>query len=214
MPGRAGDGDAAAAAAAHAAGAVAQCDEMLAHIPEGRVAPRGVACRALAAAEALRAAGRADADAWAVAAERFRELGEPYVVAYAEFRHAEAAVAAGSRAGAAAAEASLRDAHALTVGMGEVPLRELVEALARRSRISLGEDGAGPADGERRSGSPPASARCSSCWPRAPPTARSPQSLVISEKTASVHVSHILAKLDARNRGEAAAIAHRLGLTA
>jgi DNA-binding CsgD family transcriptional regulator len=37
---------------------------------------------------------------------------------------------------------------------------------------------------------------------------------VITEKTASVHVSHILAKLDARNRGEAAAIAHRLGLTA
>jgi DNA-binding NarL/FixJ family response regulator len=34
--------------------------------------------------------------------------------------------------------------------------------------------------------------------------------LVISVKTASVHVSHILAKLDARNRVEAAAIAHRL----
>jgi hypothetical protein len=37
--------------------------------------------------------------------------------------------------------------------------------------------------------------------------------LVITEKTASVHVLHIVAKLDARNRGEAAAIAHRLGLT-
>jgi DNA-binding NarL/FixJ family response regulator len=34
--------------------------------------------------------------------------------------------------------------------------------------------------------------------------------LVISVKTASVHVSHILAKLDAQNRIEAAAIAHRL----
>jgi DNA-binding NarL/FixJ family response regulator len=34
--------------------------------------------------------------------------------------------------------------------------------------------------------------------------------LVISVKTASVHVSHILAKLDAKNRVEAAAIAHRL----
>ena len=34
--------------------------------------------------------------------------------------------------------------------------------------------------------------------------------LVISAKTASVHVSHILDKLDARNRVEAAAIAHRL----
>ena len=36
------------------------------------------------------------------------------------------------------------------------------------------------------------------------------QTLVISVKTASVHVSHILRKLDAPNRREAAAIAHRL----
>ena len=35
-------------------------------------------------------------------------------------------------------------------------------------------------------------------------------SLVISAKTASVHVSHILRKLGAPNRLEAAAIAHRL----
>ncbi len=34
--------------------------------------------------------------------------------------------------------------------------------------------------------------------------------LVISVKTADVHVSHILRKLDASNRSEAAAIAHRL----
>jgi DNA-binding NarL/FixJ family response regulator len=34
--------------------------------------------------------------------------------------------------------------------------------------------------------------------------------LVISVKTASVHVSHILHKLDAPSRREAAAIAHRL----
>jgi DNA-binding NarL/FixJ family response regulator len=34
--------------------------------------------------------------------------------------------------------------------------------------------------------------------------------LVISVKTASVHVSHILRKLGAPNRQEAAAIAHRL----
>ncbi|MGH3129206.1 MAG: helix-turn-helix domain-containing protein [Gaiellaceae bacterium] len=34
--------------------------------------------------------------------------------------------------------------------------------------------------------------------------------LVISVKTASVHVSHILRRLDAPNRREAAAIAHRI----
>ena len=38
--------------------------------------------------------------------------------------------------------------------------------------------------------------------------------LFMSEKTASVHVSRILAKLGVGGRVEAAAVAHRLGLTA
>jgi DNA-binding CsgD family transcriptional regulator len=39
------------------------------------------------------------------------------------------------------------------------------------------------------------------------------EALFISAKTASVHVSNILAKLGVANRGEAAAVAHRLRLT-
>jgi DNA-binding NarL/FixJ family response regulator len=38
------------------------------------------------------------------------------------------------------------------------------------------------------------------------------EQLFISEKTASVHVSRILAKLHVGSRGEAAAVAHRVGL--
>ena len=38
------------------------------------------------------------------------------------------------------------------------------------------------------------------------------QALFITPKTAGVHVSRILAKLGVTGRGEAAAIAHRLGL--
>ena len=38
------------------------------------------------------------------------------------------------------------------------------------------------------------------------------EALVISPKTASVHVSNILAKLGVGNRGEAAAVAHRRGI--
>jgi DNA-binding NarL/FixJ family response regulator len=38
------------------------------------------------------------------------------------------------------------------------------------------------------------------------------QSLYMAEKTASVHVSRILSKLDVRSRTEAAALAHRVGL--
>jgi DNA-binding NarL/FixJ family response regulator len=37
--------------------------------------------------------------------------------------------------------------------------------------------------------------------------------LFISAKTASVHVSNIMAKLGVRRRDEAAAVAHRLGVT-
>jgi DNA-binding CsgD family transcriptional regulator/tetratricopeptide (TPR) repeat protein len=208
-----GDNDAALEAAAAAAEAVARCDEMLAQIPEGRVAPRGLACRSLACAEAARAAGRAEPDAWIAAAQRFRELGEDYVVAYAEFRQAEACVAAGSRSGAAA-EVPLRDAHALTLGMGEVPLRAQIEALARRARVSLGKDGGAPVDGELPLGITAREREVLVLLAEGATNREIAETLVITEKTASVHVSHILAKLDARNRGEAAAIAHRLGLTA
>ena len=38
------------------------------------------------------------------------------------------------------------------------------------------------------------------------------EQLYISAKTASVHVSRIIAKLNVSNRVEAAAVAHRLGL--
>jgi DNA-binding NarL/FixJ family response regulator len=38
------------------------------------------------------------------------------------------------------------------------------------------------------------------------------ETLYISPKTASVHVSNILAKLGVASRGEAAAVAHRLGV--
>jgi len=40
------------------------------------------------------------------------------------------------------------------------------------------------------------------------------EELFMSEKTASVHVSRILAKLDVGTRGEAGAVAHKLGLDA
>jgi hypothetical protein len=41
---------------------------------------------------------------------------------------------------------------------------------------------------------------------------QSNQALFSTEKTARVHVHHLLARLGSRRRGEAAAIAHRLDL--
>jgi DNA-binding NarL/FixJ family response regulator len=110
-------------------------------------------------------------------------------------------------------EVLLRDAHALTAGMGEVPLRAQIEALARRSRISLGEDGEASAAQESALGITAREREVLVLLAEGATNREIAESLVITEKTASVHVSHILAKLDARNRGEAAAIAHRLGLT-
>ena len=57
-----------------------------------------------------------------------------------------------------------------------------------------------------------ASWRSCASWPRARPIGSIGQALYISEKTVSVHISRILAKLDARGRVEAAGLALRLGL--
>jgi DNA-binding NarL/FixJ family response regulator len=50
-------------------------------------------------------------------------------------------------------------------------------------------------------------------WPTARTNRQIAQTLFISDKTASVHVSRILAKLGVANRVEAGAVAHRLHLT-
>jgi tetratricopeptide (TPR) repeat protein len=121
-------------AAAAAAAALAALDAMLARIPGERRPPRPAACLALTAAEVTRAAGRPDPEAWRLAAVRFRALSEPYTVAYAQFREAEALLAAGR---GDEARALIEDAHAVTGALGERPLRAELEALARRARVPL-----------------------------------------------------------------------------
>jgi class 3 adenylate cyclase/tetratricopeptide (TPR) repeat protein len=127
-------------AEAAAADAVTELDRMLAVIPLERQPPRAVLCRSLAAAEATRASGRSDPAAWQLAADGFRALGEPYTIAYVEFRQVEALAAPD----AAAAAPSLQDAHATTVRLGERPLRAEIEALAQRLGIPLERSGSRP----------------------------------------------------------------------
>ena len=76
-------------------------------------------------------------------------------------------------------------------------------APTRRRRREAGPGGGPRADAARGGG---ADAR----RPRPTPTARSPRRSSSASRPPSVHVSHILRKLDAPNRLEAAAIAHRL----
>ena len=103
---------------------------------------------------------------------------------------------------------------------GRAPRTSAPTGSARPSRrMRPGRRCPSPARARRRrtsrrspSGSPPGSWRC---WPWSRPGRTNRQigeRLFISEKTASVHVSRILAKLGARSRAQAAAMAATVGL--
>ncbi|MEV4788828.1 AAA family ATPase [Streptomyces tuirus] len=168
--------------------------------PQG---PEGQAWLARAEAEWVRAMKGPDAAAWSEAVTAFG-YGDVYELARCRVRYAEALVVAGRREEAAA---EARAARETADDLGATPLREQVDALVRRSRLS---DASGDAD---RAGT--LTAREQDVL-RLLALGRSNrqigEELFISGKTASVHVSNILAKLGASSRGEAVAIAYREGL--
>ena len=99
----------------------------------------------LADAERAGVDGEPRPELWAEAAERWDGLAFPHHAAYTRLREAEARLAAG--AGRPEAAAALRCAHATAAELGAEPLREQIEALARRARIDL----AAPAPAQARS---------------------------------------------------------------
>jgi DNA-binding CsgD family transcriptional regulator/tetratricopeptide (TPR) repeat protein len=173
---------------------------------------------ALARAEAERAKDHAPAAAYGAAADLFDELAMPFRTAYARMREVEAALEDGV-AGRDVAD-RLGQARTLASDIGAPLLLAEIEALARRARVPLATpdkeradaDDASPAQ-EDPFGLTPREAEVLVLMAQGHTNREIGQRLFISNKTASVHVSRILAKLSARNRGEAAAIAHRLGLT-
>jgi DNA-binding NarL/FixJ family response regulator len=93
-----------------------------------------------------------------------------------------------------------------------------VEALARRARIALdaGAPSAPPEPDDSpaaRLGLTPRELEVLALVAEGRTNRAIGETLYMSEKTASVHVSRILAKLGVHGRVEAAAVAHRLGLT-
>jgi DNA-binding CsgD family transcriptional regulator len=174
---------------------------------------------AMAAAEQQRRRtllGEAPADPgpFTDAAGAFDALGLPLPTAYARFRAAEAHITAGDRAGAAA---PLRAAAASAERTGAGLLAADVAALARRARIELAEpaEDAAPAAEDSpaaRLGLTPRELEVLLLVAEGRTNRAIGETLFISEKTASVHVSRILAKLGVGGRVEAAAVAHRLGL--
>ncbi|MFL6113745.1 MAG: LuxR C-terminal-related transcriptional regulator, partial [Catenulispora sp.] len=99
----------------------------------------------------------------------------------------------------------LEEAAALAAGLDAVPLRERAATLARR----LGLRGPGHAGSELLTLREREVVRLVA---EGHSNSRIAERLFISPKTASVHVSRIIAKLEVANRGEAAAVARRLGL--
>ena len=166
-------------------------------------------------AEHARAQGEDDPQLWAAAGEAWRALGRPYPVAYATWRKAEALLRADDREGAsAAARAALDAARAL----GSRWLATEVESLAARARLDVGTAAAAAqdeaaAEPEDPFGLTARERQVLELVARGATNREIGLELHMAEKTASVHVSRILAKLDVRSRTEAAGVAHRLGLT-
>ena len=189
----------------------------LASLAAGLAAPNASArgYNALVTSELARAAGEADVPAWSAAAQAWRQAAEPYPLAYTLLRLAEAAAAAGDRPSAAR---SVREAHALATEVGAIPIADEAIALARRTRLSLDEPAAEsvispPKDPLARFGLTEREREILALLAAGRSNPQIAQSLFISPKTASVHVSNILAKLGVDSRVEAAAVAHRLGVT-
>ncbi|MFF3451717.1 AAA family ATPase [Streptomyces sp. NPDC002667] len=169
----------------------------------GTQGPEGLAWLARAEAEWLRARTGPDVAAWERAVTAFG-YGDPYELARSRRRFAEALLAGGRREEAAE---QARAAHDTAVRLGAAPLREALEALLRRGRLAESPDA-----GERIAALTARESDVLRLLGHGRTNRQIGEELFISGKTASVHVSNILAKLGAASRTEAVAIAYREGL--
>jgi len=198
------------------------------------------AYRELVAAERSRATGQDTQATWLAAVSAWENAEDAYPLCYCKLRLAEVLTTAGDLDAAARA---VRQCHTLARRLGAEPVAAEARALARRARLPLPDDGelaspARDAPGPVPAGAPAAAASAENTAVssrQADELARfgltdrerevmvlvaagrsNPEiakALFISAKTASVHVSNILAKLGVSGRVEAAAVAHRLGIT-
>ena len=160
---------------------------------------------AKAEAEWTRLQGRSDPARWQAAVDAFA-YGNVYEVARCQWRLAEALAGAGEREPATTAA---RAAHAAATRLGAAPLQSALLALARRGRLDLGVD----LPGQRAlAGLTPRELEVLRLLVEGRSNRQIAEQLFISGKTASVHVTNLLAKLGVHSRLEAAAMARRLGL--
>jgi DNA-binding CsgD family transcriptional regulator len=163
-------------------------------------------------AEAARLDGRSDPGRWAAASQALDGWIVPHEVPSALYREAEAFLGRGERAKAGDV---LREAHRRASDLGLAPLLDEITSLARRGRLELLAQAR-----EERRGTEAADRYGLSARERevlallieGRTNREIGETLFISEKTASVHVSHILDKLAVNSRGAAAALAARAEL--
>ncbi|MHB8657665.1 MAG: helix-turn-helix transcriptional regulator [Solirubrobacteraceae bacterium] len=199
--------------------AVGRCAARLAGLTRARVMaepqpplPEVELFRALSVAELSRAQAVTDPAVWLNAAEVGDRLGRAFSAAYARRQTAEVFLSAGDRRSAVA---PLQAAYVAATRMAARPLLRELEVLARRSRIEpaacAGESEAalGPAAGL---GLTPRELDVLRELAVGRSNSEIGAHLFISVKTASLHVSHILAKLGVANRVQAALAAEHLGL--
>jgi DNA-binding CsgD family transcriptional regulator len=201
----AGDGGAETAAIQAADDLVERARWAAAHIASGPrrwLGHEGRAWLARAEAEWRRVRGEDEPKLWQAVVDAF-DYGFGYEVARSRLRLAASLLDCGRRE---AAEHEWRQAVAVADRLGAAPLRRALDDLGRRARFG-------------------AAARTGSGGPLAALTSREREvlrlvaeglgnreiatELFISPKTASVHVSNILAKLNVTSRTQAAAVAHR-----
>jgi DNA-binding CsgD family transcriptional regulator/tetratricopeptide (TPR) repeat protein len=165
--------------------------------------------RAHVAAETKRAAAADDGPGWLAVAELWSTYRMRPREAYARMRAAEAFVRDDDRDAAAA---SAREAYARADAIGWICVRDSIMSLARRARLDLGPAGNAVSSPADRYGLTTRELDVLALVAEGCTNRQIGDALFISAKTASVHVSNILAKLGVANRGEAAAAARRLGL--
>ncbi|MHA6763032.1 helix-turn-helix transcriptional regulator [Streptacidiphilus sp. PAMC 29251] len=165
----------------------------------------------LVRAELARAEGKSEPDGYLRAAEALEPAGLPHPLGLALFRAAEGRVVQGDRA--AAAEL-LHRAEAQALAHGDRRLQQEAARLADRARLRSAPGAAAPAHDPEPVlfNLTPREQAVLNLVALGRTNRQIADELYISPKTASVHVSNILAKLEVTGRGEAAALAHRLHL--
>ncbi len=167
----------------------------------------------LARAERSRLDDSPSADAWsAIVAAAGSDV---YLAAYARWRHAEALLGGQARLGKSTVAQLLGAAASGAAEVGAEPLAAAVADLARRAGVSLARDGAdseddGSADELAARGLTARELEVLRLLGEGRSNREIGEQLFISAKTASVHVTHILQKLNVTTRVQAAVAAQRL----